>query len=363
MNPLVLVYNLILLVLDLGVLAVWRRQRTGRLWLTGLALAGAAMLALGVLAMAFQPEDPYFGPRFMLYGCLAWGIFLHGPFLLLASAVLFRREHRRASAAAGVLALAIVAFAVDAFWIEPRALEITHLELESEKLEAPLRLAVVADVQTDRTGEREREVLRAVATEEPDLVLFAGDYFQVPDEERYHEEARALNRILHEVGLAPRLGIHAVLGNVDRDGWETIFDGLGATLYPPARSTLDGGIRITGLALADSFDPTLVVPRSEEFHVVFGHSPDFALGDVAADLLLAGHTHGGQIRLPWFGPPLTLSRVPRAWAAGRTELPSGATLVVSRGVGLERGPAPRMRFNCRPEIVVIDLVPAPPRKP
>jgi hypothetical protein len=50
--------------------------------------------------------------------------------------------------------------------------------------------------------------------------------------------------------------------------------------------------------------------------------------------------------------------VPLAWADGVTELAPGRTLVVSRGIGMERGYAPRLRFNCRPEIVIIDLVPA-----
>ena len=78
-----------------------------------------------------------------------------------------------------------------------------------------------------------------------------------------------------------------------------------------------------------------------------------------ADLILAGHTHGGQVRLPLLGPLLTLSQVPRSWAAGRTELPGGGTLIVSRGVGMERHDAPRLRFLCRPELVVLDLIPAP----
>jgi predicted MPP superfamily phosphohydrolase len=56
---------------------------------------------------------------------------------------------------------------------------------------------------------------------------------------------------------------------------------------------------------------------------------------------------------------MTLSQVPRAWAAGLTELKGGGTLIVSRGVGMERGDAPRLRFLCTPEIVVIDVVPAP----
>ena len=148
----ILVYNLLLVALDLGLVVAWRRQRTGRLWLSGLALAGAAMLALGDLAMALVPDDPYYGPRFMLYGCLAWGIFLHGTFLLAASAFLFRRVHPRASTVAAVLALCLAGVAVDAVWIEPRSLEVTRITLESEKLEDPLRLAVVAPGQAGQIG-------------------------------------------------------------------------------------------------------------------------------------------------------------------------------------------------------------------
>ncbi len=82
------------------------------------------------------------------------------------------------------------------------------------------------------------------------------------------------------------------------------------------------------------------------------------LGPVEADLLIAGHTHGGQVRLPLIGPLLNLSRVPRGWIAGATTLAPGRTLIVSRGIGMERANAPRLRFLCRPELVVIDLVPS-----
>ena len=114
---------------------------------------------------------------------------------------------------------------------------------------------------------------------------------------------------------------------------------------------------MTGLGYADSANTQLMIPAADRFHIVFGHMPNFARGQVAADLLVAGHTHGGQVRMPWIGPIITLSAVPRAWAAGVTALSGGRTLVVSRGTGLERGHAPRLRFLCRPEIVVIELVP------
>jgi predicted MPP superfamily phosphohydrolase len=102
-----------------------------------------------------------------------------------------------------------------------------------------------------------------------------------------------------------------------------------------------------------------LVPSSEKFHIVLGHAPDFALGSVPADLLVAGHTHGGQVQLPFIGPLVTLSHVPRAWAAGGlTRLDDDRFLVVSRGIGMERDLAPRLRFLCQPQLVVIDLKPA-----
>ena len=117
-------------------------------------------------------------------------------------------------------------------------------------------------------------------------------------------------------------------------------------------------VHITGLGVDDSFDSTLRVPASDRFHIVLRHAPNFALGDVQADLLVAGHTHGGQVRLPWIGPIFTFSTIPRSWATGATRLSGGRWLVVSSGVGLERGSAPRLRFLCRPEIAVIHVEPA-----
>jgi uncharacterized protein len=90
---------------------------------------------------------------------------------------------------------------------------------------------------------------------------------------------------------------------------------------------------------------------------VLGHSPSYAFGSVPADLALAGHTHGGQVRLPWVGPLTTFSVIPRRFSAGLADRPHGGKLLVARGIGMERGAAPRLRFLCRPELAVIDLVP------
>ena len=69
----------------------------------------------------------------------------------------------------------------------------------------------------------------------------------------------------------------------------------------------------------------------------------------------------GLVQLPLIGPLVTFSAVSRTVAAGGVFERPGGHLVVSRGVGLERGDAPRLRFLCAPEVVVVDVLPAPSR--
>ena len=76
-------------------------------------------------------------------------------------------------------------------------------------------------------------------------------------------------------------------------------------------------------------------------------------------LLLSGHTHGGQVCLPWLGPIFTLSGVLRHIAAGGLHRIGGLSVVVSRGLGWEGHIAPRVRTFCRPQIGLITLAPAP----
>lgn len=88
---------------------------------------------------------------------------------------------------------------------------------------------------------------------------------------------------------------------------------------------------------------------------MISHAPDFidAL-PVHVDLVLAGHTHGGQVVVPLLGPPKTASRLPRLYAGGLHDY-RGTPLHVSRGVGMERGFAPPVRFLCPPEVCIVDL--------
>jgi predicted MPP superfamily phosphohydrolase len=320
----------------------------------------SAKTALGVLAgsgvaallLALLLGENLFG----ITRLLSYGIFLHGFLLLAAIGALLRKRGWIASLLCAILALLLAAVAVDAFLVEPGWLEVSQVRVRSRKLKRPLRIAFLADFQTDHIRDYERGVIARVLERRPDLILLAGDHLQErgPRLPELREEFREL---LRDLRGAPRFGIYAVRGNIDPPDWVRIFDGLSITAIETTRSIDFPEFRLTGLSMDDSFDATLTVAPSERFQIVLGHSPDFALGNVQADLLLAGHTHGGQVRLPGIGPLMTLSRVPRSWAAGVTALDGNRTLVVSRGIGMERGAAPRLRFFCRPELVLIDVLP------
>jgi hypothetical protein len=295
---------------------------------------------------------------FMTLRLTAFGVFCHGPILAAGSAILLRRSKRREAAGFAALAAILAVVAVDAFLVEPTWLEVSRVRLSTPKVNRAVRIVVLADLQTDVFGSYEQKVLRRVLAEKPDLILLAGDYLDVGQPVRRQLRTQ-YRRFLGEIGFSAPCGVFAVQGNTDPAGWTGMFEGLPVTVVEQTRSFELDALRLTCLGSRQSFDRRLKLSglSDDRFHVVLGHSPNFALGRVEADLLLAGHTHGGQVRLPFLGPLITLSRVPRSWAAGKTELPGGRTLYVSRGLGMERGSAPRIRFNCRPELVVIDVVP------
>jgi predicted MPP superfamily phosphohydrolase len=340
-------YNLLLTAGDVGVVAIARRPgRSG--WMLALL---AQPLAATLLAEALG-EDLFGAMRL-----LAYGAFLHVPAVLVALAVVSWTTRRRTSILAVLTAAALFVVAIDAFAIEPHRLQLSRTTIASPKVSRPTRMVVLADIQMSEVGSYERGALKRALDEKPDLILMAGDYVQTLDDASRARVRSELGSYLASIHFAAPLGIYAVEGNVDGPGWTSIFDFIPTTTFELTKSVPAGEILVTGLAVNDSFDRTLSVVPSDRFQVVLGHSPDFALGRIDADLLVAGHTHGGQVRLPFIGPLLTFSVVPKAWAAGETDLGHLQRLVVSRGVGLERAYAPPLRFLCPPEIVVIDVLP------
>lgn len=346
-------------VVSLGLWALWRLTRTPappRRW-PRIVMIIAMVAGLAVVLGRGLGGDPF---GWMRLWC--WGIFVHAPMFAFIAAGLLWRSARRWAVFGFTVGVALVAIGVDAFFIEPTWLEVTHYQIATNKLTRPLKIVVIADFQTDRIGDYERRVLAEAKAQRPDLILWAGDYLQERDAERWEQLRDELRAALAEADLSPPLGSYAVGGNVDSGLWPEIFAGSAVEVFPETRTVERDAIAITGLAMRESFQPDAAVTARERFHIVLGHCPDFALGDVHGDLLVAGHIHGGQVRLPLIGPLLTLSKVPRRWATGVTRLERGRTLAVSRGIGLERSSAPRLRFRCRPELMVLHVTPSKTRQ-
>ncbi len=338
---------------DAGAVAWCRRRRRA-----GPVIGLFALTSFVAICLAFILGEDAFGKMRLA----AWAVYVHGPIGLSFGVWALWPAHRRWAITGLTTALAIVAVGIEAFVVEPHWLEVSHHTITSAKVTQRLRIVVLADVQTDHVGEWERRVFARAAALKPDLILWPGDYLQCHRSEALAAEVPVWREAVQSTPWTPRLGAFAVTGDVDHKAdWPRMFDGTGVECLPVTMRVTTGGITISALSLRDSRNPATRVDGTgvEGFHIAVGHAPDFALGECAADLLLAGHTHGGQVQLPLLGPIVTLTRAPRAWAGGGlVTLPGGRHLIVSRGIGMERHYAPRLRFGCRPELVVIDVVPA-----
>ncbi len=301
------------------------------------------------------------------------------PALLLlggiAGLIYNRRERKRwlgrAAVACLVAALGCVGVRVYATHIEPRLLQVRHVTIKSSKVWRPLRILHITDVQSDRVGDYEERVFKTMRELEPDLVLFTGDLVQ-PKPPRTVESETAKLATLFET-LQPPLGVYCIYGNLDgpyihalergRDGQIQILRSRGVDLKSKGVN-----LRIYGLAAVES--QSLHIPPaslmqwlhqnpSAAFTIVMGHRPDFVLpsGGLALDLCLSGHTHGGQLRVPFIGPILIGCLVPHTWARGYREV-GRLRLNVSAGIGTEHAAGmPAMRINCPPEMTLITLLP------
>ncbi|MBY0357019.1 MAG: metallophosphoesterase [Candidatus Obscuribacterales bacterium] len=294
-------------------------------------------------------SDNFDNMRLLGIGIIGWALAF-----LSASAVFAWRHFKPYSILCIIGSLFVTAMLIDAYFIEPYNLETTVVNIGSSKIKKPIKILVLADLQTDEIGDYEQDVLKKGMSLNPDLILWLGDYIQPAAKDQIAQ----LNSLLKELNMQAPMGTYAVCGNVDSRNWRQIFKDLPVEVIRKTHSVKLDGITLTGLQMRDSFNSHLQVGPQSQFHIVFGHSPDFSLGNIDADLLLAGHTHGGQVRIPFCPPIFTESQVPKNLAGGGLfELGGDKKLFISRGIGMERINAPRVRFCCRPEIVLINLLP------
>jgi predicted MPP superfamily phosphohydrolase len=276
---------------------------------------------------------------------------------------------RRRALVLGVAAATLLATAVDAYYVEPSMLVlrrhvVDHSEAGHES--ETLRILHVSDIQTPTIGPREEFTLRRGLESHPDMIVLTGDYVQDDLGRPTEKQAAAqLRELIQGLPFAAPLGVFATDGDTG-PACGDVFAGtwVRCLVDQSTRIRLRSGdtLGITGLSRhhGRENDPawlTWLLARSPraDHRLVISHSPDF-VDSLAApvDLVLAGHTHGGQVVIPFLGPPRTASRLPRLYAGGLHDY-RGTPLHVSRGVGMERGFAVPVRFLCPPEICVLDV--------
>jgi predicted MPP superfamily phosphohydrolase len=264
------------------------------------------------------------------------------------------------------LAVAIVAFVLAAwvFWWEPRRLVTreTHLTLPCWSAQ-PLRVGVVADLHVGSPYidmEKLRQVVARINTGRPDVIVLLGDYvIQGVMGGKFVPPETLAAELAH---LRAPLGVYAVLGNHDR--WldaprvATALRAAGINVIDDAAVQIEHGGPFWLVGVSDFLEGkhdvngALDQVTNAAPVLVITHNPDvFPLIPTRVCLTLAGHTHGGQVALPFIGRLIVPSRYGQRYAAGHIR-EQGRDLFVTSGVGTSIIP---VRFRVPPEIVFLEI--------
>ena len=326
---------------------------------------------------------------------IAEGIALHGTlFLIVAASLLFWNRRYFFAVYFGCCALFLAVLSFNMLYWEPYHLRVEHYEIRTSKIKKPLRIVFVSDIQTDRVGFHEINTLKKIQEQKADLIILGGDYIQTVrggQEKHLREQFRQL---LLDYPLEAPLGVYAIVGNIRGNAQVNDFH-----MFRETSVKFDWRTKIEyDLGIDKGWDPPIDLvllsvehsiaglgerglTDSGNFIVMVGHYPNYAIDGYAApgtgvsgngyrnaerapDLMLAGHTHGGQIVIPFYGPmpwegDQHLKQVPRTMWSGFFTYPNGGHLLVTRGSGMSRDRGPRIRLFCPAEISVIDIIPEP----
>lgn len=240
--------------------------------------------------------------------------------------------------------------------------ELPRYQRRVRGLRRGVRLAFLTDLHLGPYMGRKQltEWVEATSALEPDLVVLGGDLV----DQMYSGDLSEVVELLSQ--LTAPLGVHAVLGNHDRTKYrnlaplEAALEAAGVVLLRNEGTLLREDLYLAGIddwrtGHPDAERALRDAPATGRAARLFvSHNPD-AIPHLpeGIDLLLAGHTHGGQIRLPLIGPLVTSSEYGRRFAEGWVDAPMPA--FVSRGLGVSMLP---IRLFCPPELVLLELQPA-----
>lgn len=242
--------------------------------------------------------------------------------------------------------------------LEPRWVEVKNVIVEINRLPKQfdgLTIAQLSDIHHCRYVSKEfiRKCVRKVNAFHPDIIALTGDYI-------YGSNAFLLPVTQELAKLRAKEGVFAVLGNHDnREHTADVFLKNGIRvfinecipIYRKKDYLFIGGVDDLWrgkINLEATFKGTDNKPK-----ILLSHNPDIIemIMHTDIDFVMSGHTHGGQINLPFFGPPITYSKFGNRYAAGLFR--EGRTIMyVNKGIGTSVLP---LRFFARPEITLFTL--------
>ena len=275
-------------------------------------------------------------------------------------------------------ALAVLALVQTVLWVlmvygtqvEPYRLQVTRLEIPTPKFlnpGTPVHILQLSDLHVERLTRRERALPSLVAELAPDVIVLTGDFLSTScnQDPQALADLRALLAQLNAPGRT-----YAVWGTIEVDLPDLLRPVLGdlgiIVLEDRAVEVALGDQHLWLMGVSCTRDPVADGARlrallanvpQDAFTLLLHHMPDLMpqAASQGVDLFLAGHTHGGQWRIPGFGAIVTSSRYWKRYEAGHYT--QGDThLYVSRGIGMEGFGAPRARLFCPPEVVSVTLV-------
>jgi predicted MPP superfamily phosphohydrolase len=270
---------------------------------------------------------------------------------------------------AGIPLIILVQAAIIVFAFN-QSLSVSHYSVKSEKISGQVKLALVTDYHSCDYGDGQRELLNAIDTERPDAILLCGDIFD--------DKLPSDNTMEFIAGIPDRYPCYYVSGNHEfwsgrADEFKDILASYGVKVLEGASEVL--GVRGDIIRINGIDDPdtdryaSRSAPYDEQikrlsasvdagiFTILLSHRPERIeeLLSLKPDLVLSGHAHGGQWRIPFILENGLLSPNQGLFPKyTNSEYFFGDTeLIVSRGLARESTAVPRV-FN-RPEIVVITL--------
>lgn len=277
------------------------------------------------------------------------------------------RWRKRLRVALAFIALFFFGFLIWGFFIEPNRLVVRQETIRIENWPAELsglRIAVISDVHTGGPfidNEKLQLIVDRTNAQNPDLIVLLGDYVSPDSWHSHHVEPSVTAGALKN--LHATLGVYAVLGNHDwwYDGGvvRRAFEGQGIPVLDNQVQEIawrDKSFWLAGLAdlwtRPQLISQTIAKAPAGATVIALTHNPDiFPRLPSSVPLMLGGHTHGGQVQIPFVGPLVASSDRSSRYYEGHY-FENGHHLFITTGIGTSLFP---MRFRVPPEIVILTI--------